>query len=455
MAFILVLPAERYVKLINIVLLTRSECILNLGDSYISGMNIGFIGLGDMGRLYAKAFAKAGYKVCGCDLPENRERLEADLSPYDIKVLDNGKDVSRLCDLIIYSVEAEHMAAVVAECGPSTKYGAIVAGQTSVKHPEIAAFEKYLPEDARIITFHAMHGPGFAPKGQKLILIPHRADAYARKRMHDLFTAVETDIVEIPDYHEHDKIVADTQAVTHVGFESMGTAWKEAGFFPWENASYVGGIDNVKILTTLRIFSYKAHVYAGLAIMNPYARQQVKRYAVSESELFKLMIKEEEQAFRERLYRARDFVFHESRKPIMLNDTVMKEFSLSQHNEGRKPNSHLSILSMVDAWYHLGVNPYDNLICQTPPFRLRLGIAEYLFKDEELLEESIVAALYDKTIRGDDLEFHSAVREWSSIIGYGDMEGYKKHFNEVQQFFSHRLDEGKAQSAELIRRLME
>ena len=89
------------------------------------------------------------------------------------------------------------------------------------------------------------------------------------KRMLDLFTAVETDIVEIADYHEHDKIVADTQAVTHVGFESMGTAWKEAGFFPWENGSYVGGIDNVKILTTLRIFSYKAHVYAGLGHFEP------------------------------------------------------------------------------------------------------------------------------------------------------------------------------------------
>jgi prephenate dehydrogenase (NADP+) len=34
------------------------------------------------------------------------------------------------------------------------------------------------------------------------------------------------------------------------------------------------------------------------------------------------------------------------------------------------------------------------------------------------------------------------------------MEGYKKHFNEVQSFFAHRLDEGKVQSAELIRRLM-
>jgi len=422
--------------------------------TYISDMNIGIIGLGDMGKLYAKAFAKAGYAVSGCDLPENRERLEGELNPLGITIKDNGSDVARSSDLIVYSVEADRLADVVAAYGPSTKYGAIVAGQTSVKHPEIAIFEKYLPPDAQIITFHAMHGPGFEPKGQKLILIRHRSEDAAYQRMLDLFTAVETDIVEIRDYHEHDKIVADTQAVTHVGFESMGTAWKEAGFFPWENGSYIGGIDNVKILTTLRIFSYKAHVYAGLAILNPYARQQVKRYAISESELFKLMIKEERQQFRERLYRARDFVFHESRKAIMLNDKVMKEFSLSQHHELQKPNSHLSILSMVDAWYHLGVNPYDNLICQTPPFRLRLGIAEYLFKNEELLEESIETALFDKTIRGDDLEFHSAVREWSAIIGYGDMEGYKKHFNDVQAFFKDRLEDGKKQSAELIRRLM-
>lgn len=407
-----------------------------------------------MGKLYAKAFAKAGYAVCGCDLPENMHRLMDELEPFGIKIIEHGSDVARSCDLIVYSVEADRLADVVAAYGPSTKYGAIVAGQTSVKHPEIAIFEKHLPADAQIITFHAMHGPGFEPKGQKLILIRHRADDAAYNRMLELFTALETDIVEIADYHEHDKIVADTQAVTHVGFESMGTAWKEAGFFPWDNGSYIGGIDNVKILTTLRIFSYKAHVYAGLAILNPYARQQVKRYAVSESELFKLMIKEEEKAFRDRLYRARDFVFHESRKPIMLNDKVMKEFSLGQNAETRKPNSHLSILSMVDAWYHLGVNPYDNLIGQTPPFRLRLGIAEYLFKNEELLEESIETALYDKTIRGDDLEFHSAVREWSAIIGYGDMEGYKKHFNDVQAFFKDRLEDGKKQSAELIRRLM-
>src|ERR1700759_5248992 len=100
-------------------------------------MNIGIIGLGDMGRLYAKAFAGAGYNVCGCDLPDNRTRLEEELTPFDIKVMDSGKDVSRISDLIIYSVEADRMPQVVAEFGPSTKYGAIVAGQTSVKTPEI------------------------------------------------------------------------------------------------------------------------------------------------------------------------------------------------------------------------------------------------------------------------------------------------------------------------------
>lgn len=406
-----------------------------------------------MGKLYARCFAKAGYTVFGSDLPQFREKLKEELEPLGITLLEDGKAVARRCDVIFYAVEAEKIGEVLALYGSSTKYGAIVAGQTSIKHPEIAAFEKYLPKDVHIITCHSLHGPAFDPAGQQLIVIPHRTSAEAYRRMIDLLECLGSVMVEMPDFHDHDKIVADTQAVTHVGFESMGTAWKEAGFFPWENEAYLGGIDNVKILTTLRIFSYKAHIYAGLAILNPYARQQVRRYAQSESELFKLMIMEEEAAFRKRLYQARDFIFHESRKPLLLDDQVMKEFSLSGNAGTRKPNSHLSLLSMADAWYNLRVNPYDNLICQTPPFKLRLGIVEYLFRDEELLEESIQAALFDKKIRADDLEFHSAVREWSSMIGYGDMEGYKQHFEQVKLFFGDRLEHGRQQSTEMIRRL--
>jgi len=52
----------------------------------------------------------------------------------------------------------------------ATKVGAVVAGQTSCKAPEIAAFEKYLPEDVEIVTCHSLHGPNVDPHGQPLVI---------------------------------------------------------------------------------------------------------------------------------------------------------------------------------------------------------------------------------------------------------------------------------------------
>lgn len=416
-------------------------------------MKIGIIGLGDMGKLYALTFAKEGYEVCGTDLPERIQTLKEELLPKGISIFENGHEVSRQSDLIIYCVEAEKVGDVVARFAQSTKYGAIVGGQTSVKEPEVKAFEKYLPADTNIVTIHSLHGPAFATEGQTLVVVRHRATDEAYQKALRVYGSLKSKVIELDSYEEHDKIMADTQAVTHMGFESMGSAWKNAGFYPWEDGAYVGGIDNVKILTTLRIFSYKSHIYAGLAILNPYARKQVRVYAQAESELFKMMICEREDDFRKALYAARDYVFHEGHESLLLDNNIMREFSLADPDHHSKPNSHLSILTMVYAWYKMRVKPYDNLICQTPPFRLRLGIAEYLFKNEEMLEESIQAALYDKSIRGDDLEFHTAVHEWASIIGYGDLNGYKEHFESAKEFFKDRLDEGRRLSAEMINRL--
>ncbi len=416
-------------------------------------MKIGIIGLGDMGVLYARTFAKAGLEVVGCDLPSRKETLVKQLSPFGIHVLQDAKEVSKSCDFIFYAVEAEKIAEVVEFAAGSTKTGAIVTGMTSVKTPEVAAFEIYLPPDCQIILTHALHGPGFETKGQKLIVAPHRISQENYEKALEVLAALESEIIELKDYHQHDQMMADTQAVTHMGFESMGTAWKNAGTYPWESGAYVSGIDNVKILTTLRIFSYKAHVYGGLAILNPYASKQVEAYAQSESALFKMMIQEDESNFRERINNARAYVFHGQHNLILFDDAIMKEFSIGSNSALAKPNSHLSLLAMVDAWYQLKINPYDNMVGQTPPFKLRLGIVEYLFKNDELLEETIQTALYDKSIRGDDLEFHTAVREWASIIKYKDMRGYKEHFAQAKEFFEPLLEKGRQQSAELIRRL--
>lgn len=141
---------------------------------------------------------------------------------------------------------------------------------------------------------------------------------------------------------EHDQITADTQAVTHLAFLSMGTAWKTALTYPWEDPQYIGGIENVKTLMSLRIYGNKWHVYGGLVLLNPYALKQVHQYAKSVSDLFKLMIQEKSEEFVDRVHRARDFVFGNfERAPILLSDSLLDQYSLSAiPKEQRKPVSY-------------------------------------------------------------------------------------------------------------------
>ena len=200
-------------------------------------MNVGIIGLGDMGAMYARKWSEKGYSVFGCDLPERTEILQHAFQGTNVSILENAKAVARKSDFLLFSVEASKIADVVATTADSVKYGAVIAGQTSVKYPEIEAFEKYLPSDVHIFTCHSLHGPAFSTQGQKLVIVPHRIDKENYNRIRPIFEALESEIIEVDSYHQHDKIMADTQAVTHMGFESMGTAWKNAGFYPWDHGA--------------------------------------------------------------------------------------------------------------------------------------------------------------------------------------------------------------------------
>lgn len=147
----------------------------------------------------------------------------------------------------------------------------------------------------------------------------------------------------------------------------MGAAWMANNQFPWETQRYLGGIENVKINVTLRIYSNKWHVYAGLAILNPSAQKQIKQYAESVTELFKLMLGGHRQELTERVHAARDAVFKDSATHnLLLEDEVLDRYSLGDIPEKRLKNNHLSLLAMVDCWWKLGIVPYDHMICSTP-----------------------------------------------------------------------------------------
>jgi prephenate dehydrogenase (NADP+) len=286
-----------------------------------------------------------------------------------INILPDGHLVSRSSDWIIYSVPAEGIDKIVAEFGPSTKLGAIVGGQTSCKAPELAAFDKYLPKDVDIVSCHSLHGPQVHPKGQPLVIIPHRASKKSVNLVEDILSSFQSTIVHLTG-DMHDRITADTQAVTHVAFLSMGSAWRANNQFPWEINRYVGGIENVKINITLRIYSNKWHVYAGLAILNPAAQQQIRQYAESVTELFKLMIGGHRDELEKRIKTAGSTVFGSGKKghDLLLRDDILDRFSLSGPKE-RMPNNHLSLLGIVDCWWKLGIVPYDHMICSTPVSR--------------------------------------------------------------------------------------
>lgn len=268
----------------------------------------------------------------------------------------------------MYAVEAKNIDAVVAAFGPSTKMGAIVGGQTSTKAPEIAAFERHLPSDVEIVSCHSLHGPGVNPKGQPLVIIKHRASEKSVKLVERILFCFESKFVPL-SAEKHDRITADTQAVTHAAFLSMGTAWQANNQFPWHLPRYVGGVENVKINLMLRIYSNKWHVYAGLAILNPSAREQIRQYAESVTELFKLMLGGHRKELTQRIYAARAAVFGNSRRDgeeLLLQDELLDRFSLGEKPAERVKNNQLSLLAMVDCWWKLGIVPYDHMICSTP-----------------------------------------------------------------------------------------
>ncbi|VDC04360.1 unnamed protein product [Peniophora sp. CBMAI 1063] len=444
---------------------------------------LGIIGMGAMGKMYAKYLSRAGWKrINVCDRPENYDALSsAYTDDPGITVMQNGHHVARTADWIMYSVEAEYIDRVVAEYGPSTKVGCIVAGQTSVKAPEQAAFEKHLPADVHIVSCHSLHGPTVHPKGQPMAIIRHRASDEALALVESILRPFESRFVHM-SYEEHDIVTANVQAVTHAAFLSMGTAWANAASYPWEHGYYVGGIETVKVNLMLRIFSNKWHVYAGLAILNPFACVQIGQFAQSVTDIFKLMLAADEEGLRTRMYDARQRVFgdidayKQGHRPVLLSEDILDRFSLGKiaatspsqsnsrvgtpsghHSPERTPvNSHLSLLAMVDSWAHLNIQPTVHLeLAATPIFRMWFGVAEYLFLSKERLDNAIHAALYDTSHRYDDVEFVVASRGWSQCVSFGSFDLYRKRFEETADFFKPRFEEANKVGSEMLKAIQD
>ena len=293
------------------------------------------------------------------------------------------------------------------------------------------------------------------PKGQPLVFIQQRATGENLGRVENIFSSFNSVHVHLTA-EEHDRITADTQAVTHAAFLSMGTAWQANNQFPWEVDRYIGGIENVKCNIMLRIYSNKWHVYAGLAILNSWAKRQIRQYAESVTELFKLMLGGHRKELEDRIKKAGAAVFGSATddRELLLKDDLLDQFSLGKVPKEKPRNNHLSLLAIVDCWAKMGIVPYDHMICSTPPFRLWLGVTEYLFRKPEILDEVIATAIDDDTFRADDLEFTFAARGWSECVSFGNFSSYQDRFERIQTYFAPRFPEATRIGNEMIKTML-
>ena len=84
-----------------------------------------------------------------------------------------------------------------------------------------------------------------------------------------------------------------------------------------------------------------------------------------------------------------------------------------------------------------------------------LGITEYLFRNEKLLEEVIDTAIADNTFRADDLEFTFAARDWSDRVNLGHFDAYREKFEKIQRYFEPRFPEATKLGNEMIKTILE
>lgn len=175
-----------------------------------------------------------------------------------------------------------------------------------------------------------------------------------------------------------------------------------------------------------------------------------------------MMIAGDEDGLRERIFAARDGVFGKPGSPrggppVFLSDDVFSRFAVGDPVAGPgPPNSHLTLLAIVDCWHTLGLKPFEHLeLAATPIFRMWFGVIEYLFRSQDRLDRCIKAAVHDLSYRSDDCEYVVAARGWSQCVGYGDFALYQRRFEETAKFFGPMFEEGKGKGNAMLKYILE
>lgn len=411
-------------------------------------MKIGFIGGGGaMAKPYAKAFLDKKYEVLVSDI--NKESLEAFDGTKAI-ICDDNIQLVENSDLAIYSVPIPKTVDIIKESAPYLKEGATIGGFTSTKTLEVIALETYAPESAKITTFHPMHGPSLSPEKQRFIIIPIRDEEKGRKKIEKAFKSLGVDIAYLPSAQVHDKIMADTQILTHFTYLNKFRAWRLLKLHPTEHEINQNEIDRIEGLQALRIGGGNPEVYAGIAIYNPYGGKYVEEYLNSLDEIMELIIKGEKNKLLELWKEVADYL---GKDEIERSDKVLASLFEKEYVVKDQTNSELGQIVLGRTCQKLKINLKDNIAFQSPPYRIRSLITHKILGSDA--EQFINNMINNKETQWHDHNFCKAAWAFGEAVKFGNYQGFVDMIEETKKWFGkEELKKAQTETDALIKKLV-
>ncbi len=397
-------------------------------------VNLAVFGTGEMGSYVIREQANKADKVFvrSRKSPEEVRRLFP--SVPNLVVAETDEAAMRYADFACFCLLTEVVEDVMRRALPYAKKGAIISGQTSVKEPEVNAFNavtrKHPELGLQLVTIHTMCRPKVSNASEEILaIIPYNSSEEAVLRTRDFYGGLSRRIVMFANPEEHDKRVADTQANTSRTFLTTASAFADRGCFPGVNLSYNDPLDELKFALAMRAADQGVDVYKGIQFLNTLGRKIALGSAQTERDLFSLIVRGDYEGYMKKVLDAKEIVFGDMKSPI-LRESDLKQFG---GVSSVKLNSHFSLINWVVECAELGLKPFEDMKkATTPMFSSLVALASYLFNTPGELEKAIIAPFGDPGMRADDLAFHDRYQLWANAVVYGNSAGYDALHKEMK-----------------------
>lgn len=229
-------------------------------------LEFGIVGYGRFGRLLTRALAPRGRVAVSDLVPIQLDASEIDAGIEALTL----REVAR-ARLVLLTVPIRALEATIRELVPHLRRGTIVADTASVKVWPARWLLSHLPSEIEVVASHPLFGPDSARhgiRGCKLFLAPLRLRHPRALRRFLEALGLEV-IAATPE--EHDREMAETQALTHW----LGRGLEEFGAGPRR-------LDTLGYRRLLEILEYVRHdsieLFQDLERLNPYAEEARARF---------------------------------------------------------------------------------------------------------------------------------------------------------------------------------